>query len=140
MIAYRASDVKFSWDQNLNDYSEKNWPRTCGYVKEEVDKELNLNKNTNDINDDDFDDEEEEEENTKSYYTKNHTEVKSRKKRQADQYEYTPSKTRCPLLLVADYRFYHEMGAGNTKTTINYLVKKLNYQKLEIKLCVKNFF
>lgn len=47
---------------------------------------------------------------------------KSRDKRQADQYEYTPTKTRCPLLLVADYRFFQEMGGGNTKTTINYLV------------------
>lgn len=46
----------------------------------------------------------------------------SRHKRQADQYEYTPTKTRCPLLLVADYRFFQEMGSGNTKTTINYLV------------------
>lgn len=46
----------------------------------------------------------------------------SREKRQADQYEYTPTKTRCPLLLVADYRFFQEMGGGNTKTTINYLV------------------
>lgn len=45
-----------------------------------------------------------------------------RDKRQADQYEYTPTKTRCPLLLVADYRFFQEMGGGNTKTTINYLV------------------
>lgn len=47
---------------------------------------------------------------------------KRRMKRQADLYEYTPTKTRCPLLLVADYRFFQEMGAGNTKTTINYLV------------------
>lgn len=46
----------------------------------------------------------------------------TRHKRQADQYEYTPTKTRCPLLLVADYRFFQEMGSGNTKTTINYLV------------------
>lgn len=46
-----------------------------------------------------------------------------RHKRQADQYEYTPTKTRCPLLLVADYRFFQEMGSGNTKTTINYLVR-----------------
>lgn len=49
-------------------------------------------------------------------------EDESRDKRQAEQYEYTPTKTRCPLLLVADYRFYQEMGGSNTKTTINYLV------------------
>lgn len=45
-----------------------------------------------------------------------------RVKRQSD-YEYTPTKTRCPLLLVADYRFFQEMGASNTKTTISYLVR-----------------
>ena len=50
-------------------------------------------------------------------------EGKAREKRQAEQYEYTPTKTRCPLLLVADYRFYQEMGGSNTKTTINYLVR-----------------
>lgn len=47
-----------------------------------------------------------------------------RVKRQSD-YEYTPTKTRCPLLLVADYRFFQEMGSSNTKTTISYLVSKL---------------
>lgn len=54
-----------------------------------------------------------------------HNDNEVRKKRQAEQYEYTPTKTRCPLLLVADYRFYQEMGGSNTKTTINYLVRTL---------------
>lgn len=54
------------------------------------------------------------------------TSKQRRHKRQADQYEYTPTKTRCPLLLVADYRFFQEMGSGNTKTTINYLVSSKN--------------
>lgn len=57
-----------------------------------------------------------------SDYLFNSSKKHSRHKRQADQYEYTPTKTRCPLLLVADYRFFQEMGSGNTKTTINYLV------------------
>lgn len=57
-----------------------------------------------------------------------HTEH-SRHKRQADQYEYTPTKTRCPLLLVADYRFFQEMGSGNTKTTINYLVSGNEFEE-----------
>lgn len=55
-----------------------------------------------------------------------------RTKRQADQYEYTPTKTRCPLLLVADYRFFQEMGGGNTKTTINYLVFVKHARELSI--------
>lgn len=50
-----------------------------------------------------------------------------RNKRQAgvgppDPYGFSAAKTRCPLLLVADYRFFREMGGGSTKTTINYLV------------------
>lgn len=67
-------------------------PKTCGYIKEGIELEAKDN------------------------------EVHAREKRQSDQYEYTPTKTRCPLLLVADYRFFQEMGGGNTKTTINYLV------------------
>ncbi|XP_060516137.1 ADAM 17-like protease isoform X1 [Cylas formicarius] len=47
-------------------------------------------------------------------------------KRQIDQYEYTFTKTRCPLLLVADYRFFQEMGGSNTKTTINYLISLID--------------
>lgn len=49
-----------------------------------------------------------------------------RSKRQIDSYdpyETKPNKTRCPLLLVADYRFFQEMGGSDTKTTINYLVR-----------------
>ena len=51
----------------------------------------------------------------------------NRNKRQAgvgpaDPYGFSAAKTRCPLLLVADYRFFREMGGGSTKTTINYLV------------------
>ena len=54
-------------------------------------------------------------------------EQNSRNKRQTgsgppDPYGFSAAKTRCPLLLVADYRFFREMGGGSTKTTINYLV------------------
>ncbi|XP_024085156.1 ADAM 17-like protease isoform X2 [Cimex lectularius] len=66
-------------------------------------------------NDEDFEEDEENEDGPKT-----------RAKRQTDQYEYTPTKTRCPLLLVADYRFYQEMGGGNTKTTINYLISLID--------------
>ncbi|XP_034117368.1 ADAM 17-like protease isoform X2 [Drosophila albomicans] len=75
-------------------------PKTCGYIKEGRELE------SNDIDD--------------------NAEHLAREKRQADQYEYTPTKTRCPLLLVADYRFFQEMGGGNTKTTINYLISLID--------------
>lgn len=79
---------------------------------------------TDDVNDNDLNAnnlEHDQQENNNFFHD---DEVKSHKRsrRQADQYEYTPTKTRCPLLLVADYRFFQEMGGGNTKTTINYLV------------------
>ncbi|KAL1492943.1 hypothetical protein ABEB36_011104 [Hypothenemus hampei] len=71
-------------------------PRMCAYVKEGVELEEN--------------------------FTSHHI-----AKRQLDQYEqYKFNKTRCPLLLVADYRFYQEMGGSNTKTTINYLISLID--------------
>lgn len=96
MLAYRSSDINFSWEDNKVKDGVKS---TCGYIKEGLELET------------DDDDEDES--------------PKVRAKRQADQYEYTPTKTRCPLLLVADYRFFQEMGGSNTKTTINYLVGSL---------------
>lgn len=110
MVAYKASDVKLSWD---HDHSDENHftPGKCGYVKEGVELEED-------------DDENEIEEPEVEAYGSNQDPPKfeSRLKRQADLYEYTPTKTRCPLLLVADYRFFQEMGSSNTKTTISYLV------------------
>lgn len=44
------------------------------------------------------------------------------KRQQAEAYNFNGEKTRCPLLLVADYRFFKEMGGSNYKTTVNYLV------------------
>lgn len=95
MISYRASDVKLSWDHSQL-APDQVGPKTCGYIKEGP--ELDHDEEA-------------------VWTTETH-----REKRQIDQYEYTPTKTRCPLLLVADYRFYQEMGGSNTKTTINYLV------------------
>lgn len=145
MIAYRASDVKLSWEHN-HPVGEMGAPKTCGYVKEPF--EVDGSTEIDDDNDEDYDDDNDEiidngelvlestEGEEESIWSKNANKVepynakdksiqqtKNRVKRQSDQYEYTPTKTRCPLLLVADYRFFQEMGGGNTKTTINYLVK-----------------
>ncbi|XP_022908664.2 ADAM 17-like protease isoform X1 [Onthophagus taurus] len=99
MITYKQSDIKLSWElDNLNEFA----PKTCGYIKEGLELES--------------DDDEES-----PWLSEVH-----REKRQIDQYEYTPTKTRCPLLLVADYRFYQEMGGSNTKTTINYLISLID--------------
>lgn len=116
MIAYKSSDVKISWADVKNKNNENIGPRTCGYVKEGSELE---------------DSEDEIDENWRN--------VTRRQKRQVDQYEYTPTKTRCPLLLVADYRFFQEMGGSNTKTTINYLVKIANIKR-NIKYGLKYIF
>ncbi|CAG9815256.1 unnamed protein product [Phaedon cochleariae] len=109
MITYRQSDVKFSWDrgqaEGLGDPHRSH--KICDYVKEGVELEG-----------DDYDEEEEV-----SKWTE---EGSHRQKRQILQDEYTPTKTRCPLLLVADYRFFQEMGGSNTKTTINYLISLID--------------
>ncbi len=42
-----------------------------------------------------------------------------REKRQAHDHR----KNTCPLLLVADYRFFRHMGRGQESVTLNYLVR-----------------
>jgi hypothetical protein len=38
MIAYRGSDILFSWDYGEGQGDTDTWPRTCGYVREGEDK------------------------------------------------------------------------------------------------------
>lgn len=151
MIAYRASDIKLSWEHHHNTDGMP-VPKTCGYVKEGLGMSLipyavffyifsssifcsssaELEGSADEGEEDDVIDEPnsvwltdangETTANTETEISAQPFRSK-RTKRQADQYEYTPTKTRCPLLLVADYRFFQEMGGGNTKTTINYLVR-----------------
>jgi disintegrin and metalloproteinase domain-containing protein 17 len=109
MVVYKASDVKLSWENHGENDHEHFEPGKCGYVKEGLELET----------DEDDDDDGVIQEPTAEP-------LKSRSKRQADQYEYTPTKTRCPLLLVADYRFFQEMGSSNTKTTISYLISLID--------------
>ncbi|KAL0967264.1 hypothetical protein UPYG_G00250040 [Umbra pygmaea] len=45
-----------------------------------------------------------------------------REKRQV----YDHKKNTCPLLLVADYRFFQEMGRGEESTTLNYLIELID--------------
>ncbi|XP_015522611.1 ADAM 17-like protease [Neodiprion pinetum] len=112
MIVYKGSNVKLSWEHYEGGEGHTHGvPKTCGYVKEDAGA---------DGTDEEDDKELENEISTQVVHAYNRT------KRQTDTYEYTPTKTRCPLLLVADYRFYQEMGASNTKTTINYLISLID--------------
>ena len=38
----------------------------------------------------------------------------------------TPRLSRCSLMLVADYRFFKEMGGSSTKTTVSYLISLID--------------
>lgn len=110
MITYKGSDVQFSWDQQYNSESNHTGFKTCGYVKEGAELEIEDEIDSDMVKVD-------------------------RKKRQVDQFVSSLTRTRCPLLLVADFRFFQEMGASNTKTTINYLVRietKINLFSLQL--------
>lgn len=97
MITYKASDVKLTRSQFKNENQ-----KTCAYGDiSDINSKYDVNTT--------FDD------------SLNST---TRHKRNAGDFDL--KKTRCPLLLVADYRFYQEMGGLNTKTTINYLVSLID--------------
>ncbi|KAJ2949683.1 hypothetical protein O0L34_g15610 [Tuta absoluta] len=124
MITYKSSDIKLSWS---GDDSKK----VCGYVKEgkeledddeDVDQNAQLESEHEQSEKDKYLEESQEHHIPPTDVAQDRSE---RVKRQSD-YEYTPTKTRCPLLLVADYRFFQEMGASNTKTTISYLISLID--------------
>ena len=101
MIAYKDSDVIHPEVTEL--------PKTCGYVKEET-------------SDGDEDDEDEPHE-----IIEDNLILSNRTKRQTSGELFLDLRqTRCPLLLVADYRFYKEMGGGSSKTTVNYLISLID--------------
>ncbi|KAG6444940.1 hypothetical protein O3G_MSEX003636 [Manduca sexta] len=133
MITYRSSDMRL-WSNT--EKPEENKPRICGYVKEG--KELEKDEDDDEEGDEHYNIELENEKLEKAKYldyaninhTNEHrvngTEGRAKRTKRQSDYEYTPTKTRCPLLLVADYRFFQEMGASNTKTTISYLISLID--------------
>ena len=118
MIAYKESDINFSWNHDEPDSENEGIlpPKVCGYVKENNTKE------------------EPEEEDLSKTYQKVEEQLEffssetnqSRHKRQAPEFLTILRQTRCPLLLVADYRFFNEMGGGSSKTTVNYLISLID--------------
>ncbi|XP_049282235.1 ADAM 17-like protease [Anopheles funestus] len=126
MIAYRTSDIKFSWDQVDAISGDLGVPRTCGYIKEGLELEGQPDEDDYEDGVNIYESDSDPTPETVWHAADSQDSKKTRRKRQADQYEYTPTKTRCPLLLVADYRFFQEMGGSNTKTTINYLISLID--------------
>ncbi|CAH0393658.1 unnamed protein product [Bemisia tabaci] len=105
MITYRASDVDLSRGENSG--TER---KPCSFIKEGT--ELETDEDDLELDED------------SNFYENDGPRVRA--KRHLTQYEYMPAKTRCPLLLVADYRFFQEMGGSNIKTTINYLISLID--------------
>ncbi|KAM7309241.1 ADAM 17-like protease isoform X4 [Ixodes scapularis] len=108
MIVYRASDVKYSWDPT---HGAESLTKYCGYVKEGANSSLesagDAAENSGHW-----------EGHGKGGGGSSHVE-----KRQAmEPYHWEPVQTRCSLLLVADHRFYENMGGRNLKSTINFLI------------------
>ncbi|XP_018018283.1 ADAM 17-like protease isoform X1 [Hyalella azteca] len=118
LIVYRASDVLHSWDdpevvgrkQKLMDYiKEGNETTDADDEWESVDESSFDHQWTPSFNNASLDGP--------------HRRVK---RQQAEAYNFNGDKTRCPLLLVADYRFFKEMGGSNYKSTVNYLISLID--------------
>ena len=104
MIAYKESDIKFSWTEP--DENAFTPPKVCDYIKENGTAEIEDDEDDLDVSD-------------------------GGRHKRSSEFSYNPGEgnlrqTRCPLLLVADYRFYKEMGGSNSKTTVNYLISLID--------------
>lgn len=99
LLVYRSDDIK-----NLSRIAS---PKVCGYVHAEA-KELLPQSARGDREGQDEADQE-----------KGHH---HREKRQAHDHK----KNTCPLLLVADYRFFEHMGRGQESVTLNYLIELID--------------
>ncbi|XP_064090415.1 ADAM 17-like protease isoform X1 [Macrobrachium nipponense] len=121
MIVYRGSDMKYSWEDQHPTLKGR---KMCDYVKE--------GNETTERDDDD-------EDWLEGYDTSDGVIFEAVsgdipggsprrrvKRQQPDTYNFNVEKTRCPLLLVADYRFFREMGGSNYKTTVNYLISLID--------------
>ncbi|GAA6213513.1 disintegrin and metalloproteinase domain-containing protein 17 isoform X2 [Lates japonicus] len=98
LLVYRSEDIK-----NLSRIAS---PKVCGYVHAE---DMDLLPQTARR---DWDRQEVDQQN------ENH----QREKRQVHDHR----KNTCPLLLVADYRFFRHMGRGQESVTLNYLIELID--------------
>ena len=110
-----TSNHIFSWS-NSNDEGLIP-PKVCGYVKENA-----TVKNMDEADDRKHKDFEMKIDEELKLMSSDH----NRTKRQAPEFLTILRQTRCPLLLVADYRFFNEMGGGSSKTTVNYLISLID--------------
>ncbi|XP_007235314.3 disintegrin and metalloproteinase domain-containing protein 17 [Astyanax mexicanus] len=100
LLVYRSEDIR--------NVSRLAAPKVCGYINAEATQLLPDGVRAGTA----LEEEEEEEE----------VERHLREKRQVVDH----SKNTCPLLLVADYRFFRNMGRREESTTINYLIELID--------------
>ncbi|XP_039993266.1 disintegrin and metalloproteinase domain-containing protein 17a [Xiphias gladius] len=98
LLVYRSDDIK-----NLSRIVS---PKVCGYVHAE-DRDLLPQTARRDWDGQEVDQK-------KEYH--------NREKRQVHDHK----KNTCPLLLVADYRFFKQMGRGQESVTLNYLIELID--------------
>lgn len=60
------------------------------------------------------------------YAEKLYKDIRARMKRDDDIYSYELEQKNCPMLLVADYRFFQNLGNNSTRQTINYFINIIN--------------
>ncbi|XP_028251263.1 disintegrin and metalloproteinase domain-containing protein 17a isoform X1 [Parambassis ranga] len=99
LLVYRSDDIK-----NLSRIAS---PKVCGYVHAEAEDLLPRTVRR------DWKVQEEMDQ---------ANEIHHREKRQAHDHK----KNTCPLLLVADYRFFRHMGRGEESVTLNYLIELID--------------
>ncbi|XP_042356384.1 disintegrin and metalloproteinase domain-containing protein 17a [Plectropomus leopardus] len=101
LLVYRSEDIR-----NLSRIASS---KVCGYIHAEANDLLPQTAGR------DWDEQQKEEEDEEKGYH-------HREKRQA----HDPKKNTCPLLLVADYRFFEHMGRGQESVTLNYLIELID--------------
>ena len=125
IVCFRESDINFSWNHDEEPTNSEGIlpPKVCGYVKENNTKSKS-HDHDNDLEAEDFAKTYQKVEEQLEFFSSETNQ--SRHKRQAPEFLTILRQTRCPLLLVADYRFFNEMGGGSSKTTVNYLISLID--------------
>lgn len=101
LLVYRSDDIK-----NLSRIAS---PKVCGYIHAEAKDLLPQSARR------DWEKQEQVDQDRGHHF---------REKRQAQAHDH--KKNTCPLLLVADYRFFEHMGRGQESVTLNYLIELID--------------
>lgn len=119
MIAYRGSDVKHTWEDQPPNFKGQ---KICDYVKVENETQENDEPEEEWIENNGISDE-------MDIFSEEVFDEAPRsrvRRQQAEGSDEDVVKSRCTLLLIADYHFFREMGGSNYKATINYIISLID--------------